>query len=712
MGTTRLTLTQVRKLLAGLLDDGRFAQAAILARRLVAAHPDDVFGLQALGAALASLGRLEEARAQYLLALAVDPDLAEAHNNLGNVLQRLGRLGEAAASYERALALCPDFAAAHGNLGNAWLGLGRLEEAAVHYRRLLECGPDSPEGRHALGAALLDLGRADEAAPHLARAVALRPGQVEARNALGVALTELGRTDEALAHLTQALAARPDFAAAHNNSGAALLDLGRAEEAAAHFARALELEPDLATARTNLGQALERLGRADAAVACHQRALALRPDDARVHGNLLFALAHQAGTAPEDYLAQARAWERTALTKAERQAAAHIVFHNPSRLGRRLRVGYVSGDFRRHAVASFLPGFLAGHDRDRVEVFAYATSLRQDAVTWRLRSLVEHWRELAGTSDQTATEAIRRDGIDVLVDLSGHTSQGRLGLFARRAAPVQTHYLGYFASTGLSAMDYFLADALAVPEGEETHFTETVWRLPRVRLAYHGDEAAPEPLWRPDPEGRLRFGGCYGLGKLTPACVALWGRVLHRCPRGHLLLKTAALGSAAARDQVRHAFAAQGIGPERLRLLGATPGWSEHMAVYHDLDVALDPAGGHGGVTTTCDALWMGVPVVSLTGAGLTRRMCASILDALGRPDWIASDEDAYVETAVALAEDAAGRRALRSELRRQLRRSPLGDGPGLARALEDAYKAMFDRWREQAAGRAGGQGAAAGEVP
>lgn len=654
----RLTLEQAELLLAGLLRTGRFAQAEALARRLTLEYPDAAVGWSGRGVAL-----------------------------LG-----LDQAGQAVVCLEKGLSLRPDDAALHGQLGSALAALGRPDQAASHYARVLALGQDGPELRAALGDALRAVGRDEAAAGHLARAVAQRPDHAPTRNSLGLVLQALGRPDEALDQFLAALRLAPECAAVHNNLGTVLLAAGQAEAAAHHFARALATDAALTTARANLGNALLRLGRAAEAVVQLRQALAERPDDAAIHGNLLFALAQGTDTPAAAYLALARDWEKSALTAPQRRAAANLAWRPRPQAGRRLRLGYVSGDFRRHAVGRFLPDLLAGHDRRRVEVFAYATDRREDDATRELRPLADHWRQLAGLDDATAAAAIRHDAIDVLVDLSGHTSHNRLGVFARRAAPVQAHYLGYFASTGLSAMDYFLADATVVPPGEEVYFAETVWRLPRPWLCYSGDETAPAPVWRPDPTGRIWFGGCHQLGKLTPACLALWARLLRDVPQGGLLLKTAALASPATRKRLLADLAAAGIAPERVRLLPASP-WPEYLAGYAALDVVLDPVGGHGGVTTTGDALWMGVPVVTLAGPGLRRRMCSGVLRAVGREDWIATDEDAYLAKAKALAADVAGRRALRGSLRATMRRSPLGDGAGLARALEDAYAAMFDAW-------------------
>ncbi|MEJ0045346.1 MAG: hypothetical protein WDN04_03765 [Rhodospirillales bacterium] len=290
---------------------------------------------------------------------------------------------------------------------------------------------------------------------------------------------------------------------------------------------------------------------------------------------------------------------------------------------------------------------------------------------------------------------VAADQIDVLVDLSGHTLHNRLGVFARRAAPVQAHYLGYFASTGLTEMDYWIGDKVLTPAGFETQFSEQLWRLPRVWMSYDGKPEAPPPAWRPGDDGVLWVGSFNNLGKLNDATFALWAKVLHALPEAKLLLKARDLLDAGNQRRVLDALSGHGVAPARVELQDGrtTPAWAAHMAYYDRLDVALDPVGGMGGATTTCDALWMGMPVIALGGDRVASRMTASLLDAVGHGDWVAQSESEYVEKVVALARDVEGRKALRSQQRTRMAASSLCDAKGLAQALESAYLEMFVRW-------------------
>ena len=645
--------------LVALFDAGRYAELESRARALLERHADSGTAWKVLGLALQAQGKASLPalhKAANLL-----PGDAEAHLNLGNALQDLGQFDDAVAAFRRALDLKPGFAKAHYNLGNALRCLYRLEEAAASYRRALAFDPDLATAHCNLGIALQDLGQVQEAVASYGRALALEPGLAEA----------------------------------HINLGIAFLDLGQLEDAAASYRRALAIQADFAAAHNNLGLALQASGEFDAAVASFRRALEIRPDYADAYSNLLFLYAHRALIAPEEYLAQARGWERVCVPAQERAAARSRVFARPPLAGRRLRIGYVSGDFRLHAVSYYLEPLFVHHDRTRIELFAYSTQGKRDAVTARLQALADHWIPVMGMSDAAIRDRIEADGIDVLVDCSGHTAHHGLGFFARRAAPVQVYYIGYFASTGLTEMDYLIGDDVLTPPATDNHYSERVWRLPRIWESYNDKVEAPLPAWRPAENGSLWLGSFNNLGKLTPATLALWAQALHALPEARLLLKAKEFSESGNRRRILAALSGCGIASDRIELQdgNATPQWRDHMAYYDRLDVALDPVGGMGGGNTTCDALWMGVPVITLEGDRLAARVTDTILHAVGHPEWIARSEAEYVAKVAALARDVQARAALRSRQRRQMAASPLCDARGLAAVLESAYYEMFQRW-------------------
>jgi len=550
-----------------------------------------------------------------------------------------------------------------------------------------------------LGIVLRTQGRLAEAADSLQKAVSLQPDFAEAYNNLGTVLQALGKLEAAAASFRNAAALQPDFAEAHNNLGLALQHLGQLDAAANCYDKTLALRPDLAETHYNLGNVLKDQGHLDKAIASFKNALALKPDFAKAYSNLLFLYGYQSQLEPEEYLSLARGWELACVPANDRDAARLRSFRRDSPSGRRLRIGYVSGDFRQHAMSYFIEQLFNHHDRRQIELFAYSTSNKCDAITERLATLVDHWISIAGISDSAALERIESDGIDVLIDLTGHTAHDRLGIFARRAAPVQVHYLGYFASTGLTEMDYLIGDETLTPTSTDLHFSELVWRLPRIRASYAGRADAPEPAWQPDREGRIWLGSFNNLGKLTPETLSLWAKVLHVLPEGRLLLKTNGLSDVGNRQRILDTLSSQGIASDRVELQSdaITPGWPDHMAYYDRLDIALDPIGAHGGYTTTCDALWMAVPVVTLIGARMASRMTASILDAIGHAEWIAHSEEEYIATLVALARDVDRRKSLRRCQRERMAQSLLCDAKDLAMTLEQAYREMFLKWFEQA---------------
>ncbi len=710
---------------------GNGAQAVELISQALRQDPQQPFAHNNLGLALQAQDKLDEAAGSYRRALSIKPDFTDAYFNLGNVLQGQGRVDEAIASYQKALALQPNDAEAYNNLGSALRSQGRLEEAIAGYRKAVVFRPNFAEAYNNLGVALQEQGELDEAITTLHKALALKPEYAEAhRNlgkvfqtrgrleeavncyqkvlalkpdhaeaciALGNVFQEQGRLDEAIASYRRALAIKPDYAEAHYNLGTLLADQDKLEEAIESLRHAVALKPDYAEAHSNLGRALGSQGRLDEAIACFHKALELKPDFTLAYDSLLFLHAYHATLEPNEYLSLARGWELACVPLADREAARSRTFRHPASGGRRLKIGYVSGDFRQHAVSYFIEQLFARHDRSRVELFAYATAGARDAVTERIQAMVEHWLPVAGVSDAALRERIEADGIDVLIDLSGHTAHNRMAVFARRAAPVQVHYLGYFASTGLSEMDYFIGDAILTPPETDAQFSEQVWRLPRIRASYDGQADAPKPDWRPDPAGAIRVGSFSNLGKLTPETFELWAKVLHALPQGKLLLKTKALADAGNRRRILDALAAAGISADRIELQSGeiTPGWKEHMAYYDRLDIALDPIGAHGGYTTTCDALWMGVPVITLEGDRMASRMTASILSAIGHAEWIVHSEADYVDRVAALAQDVELRKALRSTQRERMAGSPLCDARDLALKLEAAYFEMFERRTE-----------------
>ena len=518
----------------------------------------------------------------------------------------------------------------------------------------------------------------------------MKPDYVAAHNNLGNVLRDQGKLDDALAAYHRALALRPDYVAAHVNLGNALKDLGRLEEAVAAFQKALAVKPDQPEARSNLGNAYKNQGKLTEAVAAYQKALELKPDYVDAHSNLVFCMNYDEQFTQRDIVAESRRWDAVHAVPRGADERPHPNDPDPER---RLRVGYVSPDFREHSVSYFLDPVIAHYDRGTFEVFCYAGVVRPDKKTARFRDLSDGWCSTVGMTDAAVAERIREDGIDILVDLAGHSANNRLLVFAERPAPVQVTWLGYPNTTGLSAMDYRLTDAIADPAGDaEASHSETLVRLPNGFLCFTPTADAPEIGEAHAPAaGHVTFGSFNNLAKVTPDVVATWARVLDGAPTSRLLIKSRPLADAETHKRYVEMFDAHGIDAERVELIPRIPLRYGHLGAYGRVDIGLDPF-PYNGTTTTCEALWMGVPVITLSGDRHAGRVGASILNRVGLGDLVAETREAYVETAVALANDLNRLSTLRNGLRDRVRQLPLCDADAFARDVEAAYREMWRR--------------------
>jgi len=537
-----------------------------------------------------------------------------------------------------------------------------------------------------------------EAGALLARSLEREPDNADAQLNLGIVLAALGRDAEAEASYRRGLALKPASVDGHNNLGVLLEHMGRYAEAEASYRRASELAPEAAHPLNNLAVLLKESGRLDDAIAVERRAIALDPDLPAAHSNLLYKLVFDERISPQALFAEHAAWGRA---QAARFATTGARFANSPDPARRLRVGYVSADFRHHSVAFFAEALLAAHDKNAVEIFLFANDPRVDAVTQRLQGCADRFISISGMADDLAAARIRELGIDILVDLSGHTSGNRMMLFARKPAPVQVTWLGYPASTGLPTIDYRITDAVADPPGEaDALHAEQLVRLGAGFLCYRplaqAGAVAPLPA---RTSGHVTFGSFNNFAKLSPGTIALWTRLLREVPDARLLLKASQFKDADTRERCRAAFAAAGIADGRIEIVPPLADVAAHLAVYARVDIGLDPL-NYNGTTTTCEALWMGVPVVTLRGDRHASRVGASLMMTIGLPKLIAETPDDYIAIAAGLARDLDHLAELRSGLRERLRASPLCDGPGFAHAMEGAYRDMWRRWCEtQSAG-------------
>lgn len=669
---------------------GRYNEAINAYYAALTLHGDHAPALHGLGVACFQLGRRADARELVRRAVALAPGNAEYHNNLGTILAAGRQLEEAMVCHHRALTLAPDFPEAHNNLGNALREFGRFDEALACFDRALALRPGYAEAALNRGNVLRDRRDPIAAVAAYRLAVSLNPGLADAHNNLGTALKELGQWPEALAAYESALALAPDAARIHYNLGTARYQVGQLDGARRSLEEALMRQPAFPEALLNLGNIAKDQGRLADAQALYRAALTQRPDFTGAHSNLLFTLNYMDGVSQQAIFEAHCEFASRQAPPPDPVRPANL--RDPER---RLRIAYVSPDLRAHAVAVFLEPLLRHHDRKVCEVFAYAEVAQPDAVTARLRTLADGWRSTVGLNDAALADLIRGDGIDIVIDLAGHTANNRLLTLARKPAPVQVSYLGYPATTGLPAFDYRLTDAVTEPPGTaERFYTERLVRLPNSLWCYQPADDMPAVTPLPAlARGHVTFGSFNNFAKVGPRVLALWARVLAAVPGSRLALLCASDEETQA--QVAAQFAAHGIARERLVLYGREVR-AAYLQRFAQADIALDPFPCNGG-TTTCDALWMGLPVVSLIGETFLSRASYSVLCASGCEAFAQASEDDYVACCVDLARNPSRLATLRATLRDRLQGTPLLDGPLLAANIECALREMWRRWCAEA---------------
>jgi len=667
---------------------GRPEAALASLDRALALRPDLVEALLHRAAALLELGQAEAALAACDRVLALQPAQAQALLNRGNALMDLHRPLEALEDYERGLAIEPEHAQLLLNQGNGLLALGRSEPAMVCYRRLLERHPDCGDALYNHGLALFRLGRPQEAMDWYERALALDPAALNVWINRAAALLALHRATEALASADRALELRPEHPEALINRGTALLELKRPSAALECYDRLLALQPGQVDALLNRGTALHALGRHREALDSFERALALAPERAGIHSNRLFVL---------DFLPElsfaGHQRERSLYCAAQTRDLVpdHRPFGNDRDPDRRLVLGYVSADFRKHSAASCFGPVLRRHDPARFRVICYSGVRAEDDWTRGFREGADAWRPIAGLDDAAVAEQIRADAVDILIDLSGHSTGNRLLVFARRPAPVQVTAWGHGGGTGLAAMDYQFTDPVYIPEPVRPLFAEACWDLPCC-LTFEAPPGAPEV--HPAPargNGFVTFGSLNRFSRHSPEVLDLWARLLAQVPGSRLLVKDVMLEDPVARQTILDAGARHGVDPGRIELRGATS-QPEHLAAYHEVDLVLDTFPHNGGITTW-EALWMGVPVLTLAGANPGARLSASILHALDLDAWVTRSPDEYLAQALRWAADPGALDRFRGTIRARILGSAAGNPERYTRAVEAAYLGMWRHW-------------------
>jgi protein O-GlcNAc transferase len=645
------TLDLRRAIVGPLVALGELPQALEQAREVVRLSPASAPAQLTVAQLLGRSGDHAGAEPYARRAVELTPNSAPAWLVLARVMVHTGRPGEAMAAFDRAVTIAPAFADAAVERAYLLQSHGRLAEAIAGYEQALRVAPNSLAALNNAGTCHLLLGRPAQGVPLFEAAARLEPTDARARNNLAAAMKEAGRIDEALPHLT-----------------------------AAH-----QLDPAYAVPPSNIGSCYATVGDHARAIEAYRLAESIEPEFDGAGSNALLSMLSMDGAEP--------AAVRVAHVDWGRRHADPVGLSPPpvtdGRPDRRLRVGYVSPDFREHSVRHFIEPVLATHDRSAVEVSCYAAGPRRDEVTARLSKLADAWHDVGGRTAADTADLIRGHGIDVLVDLAGHTFDNRLLTFARRPAPVQVTWLGYPATTGLRAIGYRLTDAVADPPGADAFYTERLVRLPDAFFVYADDSTKPYDATLPaDRNGHVTFGAFNSYSKVTPATLAAWAVTLAAVPNSRLLMKAKPLGNPSTRAAIVAAFAAAGVTEDRLDLRPWVP-LAEHIDLLGSVDLMLDtfPYNGHA---TTLQAMWMGAPTLTRHGAEFRGRVGLSIMTQLGLPEFAIDSAERYLLRAVELATDLTRLRELRPTWRDRLRESPLCDVGRFTRGLEAAYRGMW----------------------
>lgn len=598
---------------------------------------------------------------------------------------------------------------------------GHLEKAVELLEKARKLKPDSIECRMFLGMALADLGRFAEAEPHLSRALKKAPHQAEAWDNLARCQQGTGHLVEAIESMHKFVSLRPQLASAHEQLGELVARAKGFPAAEQYFRKAVELDPSMAAAWSNLGLSLiEQSGHIAEGMECFDRALQADPfltiasasralglmrlykteESLDLHNSILWMEPQNAQvlSARNMLLNYLPGQDRQAVFEAHKEFGTQFptdefqVFFNPPEPDKKLRVGFVSPDLRRHPVAFFLKPILANLDPERVQTILYHSHHTEDSTSAELRALAKKWTNINGLDDEVALEVIRKDAPDILIDLAGHSSMNRLPLFAKNPAPVQITYLGYPNTTGLPSIGYRLVDGISDPEGDADAFaTEKLLRFSNCAWVYEPPAEAPEPEMT-NASAPITFGSFNNFLKVTSDTLAAWARILEKVAGSRLLIKSSYLEDADVSGSVREKLSSAGIPADRVELLGFFDAPKDHLASYSRVDVALDTF-PYNGTTTTCEALWMGVPVVSLAGDRHASRVGLSLLTATGHADWAAENFDSYINKAVALAEDRPLLESLRHNLRKDVSQSLLLDHVGQASRFESALRHAWLEW-------------------
>jgi protein O-GlcNAc transferase len=641
-----------------------------------------------------SSGNLQEAARLFQSALEARPDSAEILHLLGIIHAQLGNYEPATSYLKRTLQLSPANAEAYLALGIISRQKGMTDEATGYFQKSISLNPDNAVAYSNLGSVLQERGLGDEAINAYRKAVEIAPDSGEAHTNLGTALQLKGQNDEAIACFYKAVERDPDYIRAYHGLAAALVAKWGLGEAIDVCNKALKRNENDATSYYIMGNILMTQGRLDEAEIYFKRSIQVRPDEPKPYQAFLMLISYHPGYDARSILSEHKRFA------AQFEGPLHpglSVHSNDRTVNRRLKIGYVSPDFKMHPVAYFIEPVLASHNIDHFEIFCYSDVSVSDEVTNRIKGYELKWRNIAGMSDEKVAELIRGERIDILIDLAGHTGGiNRILLFARKPAPVQVSWIGYPSTTGLSTMDYKIVDDYTDPPGmTEQFYTERLLRLPETFLCYLPDKNSPDPGPLPAlSSGHITFGSFNNYVKVTSQVIRLWSKILKEVKGSRLLMKSMSFFDRTTRTYAKNLFEDEGIRAERIELLQPVPSVREHLGLYRRIDIGLDTF-PYNGTTTTCEAMWMGVPVITLEGNVHSSRVGVSLLSNVGLEGLIAKTYDQYVDIARQLSADIKELSSLRAGLRDTMAQSPLTDAKRFTMNIENCYRSIWADWSE-----------------
>jgi protein O-GlcNAc transferase len=665
---------------------GYLAEAKNFYEQVLAIRPEHFDALHLLGLICAQNKKPAQALDFLKKATSINTNYAPAFYNLGVVLQDLNRFNEALVSLDRAIALKPDYAEAYSSRGNALHELKQYQQSIASHDKAILINPNHAKTWYNRGNSLLELQKYDQSVASYDRAIALKPDYAEAYSNMGLALYELKQYQQSVAYYDRAIALKPDYVEAYSSRGNALHELKQYQQSVASYDRAIALKPDYAQVYSNRGGVLSSICRYEEAAESYREAIRVDPNNLYALSGWLMSVNYHASLNLQDALTEAKIYG----SKVSKNSIPKFTKWSLALKTNKLKIGFVSGDLCSHPVGYFIEGLIEHLDQNQFELYAFTTHYLTDELTSRIKPFFNEWIPIYGMSDLDAAVVIHEKNIHVLIDLSGHTKHNRLPIFSYKPSPVQVTYLGLPNTTGVPEIDFVIGDSYSLPSEYERQFTERIWRLPHVYLCLKPPRTKVKMEKLPALENGFVTFGCFNnLSKMNNTVIETWSRILKSTPNSRLYLKTNQLSDLTIQEQILQKFKLNGIEENRLILKGFLDSHTNHLDEYTKVDIALDTF-PYPGVTTSFEAIWMGVPVLNLKGNSFLSSTATSISINAGLNDWISISVEDYINKAFYFASDLQRLAQIKILLRERSMRSPLFDNARFAKNFGNALKGMY----------------------